>query len=240
MLKKLQSFLIARQKDKNDKENLSTQDFLYIEDIRDNVTITKDSKIVAILRVSAINLDLMSRNEQNYVFESFENFLGGLDDNSEIQFETIAQPVNLRSHMADLIRKHEVTTNPFKKRLLRSYIHYNDEHQTKKSVVKKEHYVIIGEKIKGKDELAYQDTLEELEQRTQDLIEEITGMLGDDFTLECEQLNNNEIVQLLQIFYNYQDAVYQPIESIDIPQFITGKKEQEGGVIVEIKKQEVV
>lgn len=226
MFKKLQEALISRQKKKDDSKTLSTQDVLDMEDIRDNLITTKDNRLVAIVWVSAINLDLMSKTEQKYVFESFESFVAGLDYN--FQFETIAQPVNLREYTKQMINQYDQSQNPYKKRLLGSYVEYTDEHQTRRDVVKKEHYVIISEKIKGGDELAYQDALANLNERVEELKDEITGMMGQDFTLECKQLNNNQLIQLLQVYYNYQDAVHQPIETVEVPQFITGELNEMG------------
>jgi type IV secretory pathway VirB4 component len=226
MLKKLQDFLVNRQKQKQNTGERSTQELLEVEDIKDDVIITKDQRLVAVIWVSAINLDLMSKAEQRYVFESFEVFLSGLNDN--IQFENVAEPVNLRHYLKSLLDTHGKETNGFKKRLLASYTQFVDENQTKKSIVKKEHYIVIDEEIKGKDDFDYHDALEDLSKRVREIKQQIREMLGQDMHLDCNQLNNNQLLALLQVFYNYQEALYQPVEDVGTPQVIRGEATESG------------
>ena len=221
MLKFIQNFLVNRQKDKEKEKELSAQESLAVEDIRDNVIITKNKKLVMVFWVSAINLDLMSIDEQAYVFESFENFLAAQEE--DLQFENIAQPVNLRNYTHFLVGKHESEPNQFKKRLQASYAQFANEQQVVKDVVKKEHYVVIDQKIEGDDDISYQEALQELRQRGKEMQDQIISMLGQDMNLECHMLSNGQLLALLQIFYNYIDAVHDSLQDTKVPQIIRGQ-----------------
>ncbi|SFD18414.1 hypothetical protein SAMN04488168_12337 [Bacillus sp. 491mf] len=228
MLKFLQNALINRQKNKEQEKELSAQEMLVVEDIKDNVMITKDKKLVMVFWVSAINLDLMSNDEQIYVFESFEAFLAGQEEG--FQIENIAQPVNLRNYTHFLADRHDNECNQFKKRLLASYALFANEQQVVKDVIKKEHYVIIDQKIEGNDEIAYQEALQELRQRGKEMQDQIISMLGQDMNLECYMLSNGQLLALLQIFYNYIESVHDALHDVEVPQIIRWKDPEENRV----------
>ncbi|OIK14223.1 hypothetical protein BIV60_11990 [Bacillus sp. MUM 116] len=232
MLKALQNYLINRAKNKEQQTDLSAQDAFPVEDIRDDVAVTKDNRLVAVFWISTINLDLMSLGEQSYVFDSFEAFLAGLDGN--IQFENVAQPVNLQDYTRMLVQKHEVEENEHKRRLQASYALFAYDHQTHNKIFKKEHYVIIDQKIIGDDDLAYKDALDELNQRAKELEERIRNMFGRDFTLDCYRLTNQQLMYLFQVFYNYAAAMYQPIEEAYVPQVIRKGGEKPDAKVVYI------
>lgn len=57
----------------------STQRYLEVQGIRDDVAILKDGTLRAVILVSSINFDLKSEQEQNAIIQSYTQFLNTLD-----------------------------------------------------------------------------------------------------------------------------------------------------------------
>ncbi len=66
----------------------STQRYLDIAEIRDDVLLMKDSSLRAVLATSSINFGLKSEDEQNAVVQSYVSFLNALDFPLEIVIQS--------------------------------------------------------------------------------------------------------------------------------------------------------
>ena len=70
------------------KVNISTQQYLDIAEIKDDVVIMKDGTLRAVLLVSSINFALKSEDEQNAVINSYVMFLNNLNFMLEIVIQS--------------------------------------------------------------------------------------------------------------------------------------------------------
>ena len=66
----------------------STQEHLEIEDIRDDLVITKSGLVSLVLEVSSINFDLLSEREQEIKILCFTGLLNSLDFQVQIVIKT--------------------------------------------------------------------------------------------------------------------------------------------------------
>jgi hypothetical protein len=62
----------------------STQQFVPIKEIRDNVVVLKNGELRSVIMCQAINLDLKSQDEQTAIILQFQNFLNALEFSIEI------------------------------------------------------------------------------------------------------------------------------------------------------------
>lgn len=60
------------------KPKISTQKYLDIAEIRDDMVVLKDGTVRAVLMISSVNFDLKSEEEQNAMVGSYVNFLNSL------------------------------------------------------------------------------------------------------------------------------------------------------------------
>ena len=60
---------------KNAKTRTSTQSYLDIAEIHDDVVIMKDNTLVAVLLVASVNFDLKSTEEQNAIIQGYIAFI---------------------------------------------------------------------------------------------------------------------------------------------------------------------
>ncbi|MCD6421854.1 hypothetical protein J7L13_00690 [bacterium] len=78
----------------------STQQFLPIADIRDDLIVLTSGELKAVLRVSGVNFDLLSRKEQEQVLYAFQTFLNSLEFPVQILIQS--RPVNLEPYLQHL------------------------------------------------------------------------------------------------------------------------------------------
>lgn len=181
--------------------------------------ITPENQIVMCLKVSAINLELTSFAEANELFEIFEGFLMSID--YPIQITNVSMPVDLKSYISDQETKLRETKNPFKKKLLISYIDYAKEIEVSQDIIQRQRYIIISEKMK-------EDTPESRSEKMLELFErrdEIKASLAE-MNLTVEEVNDLEIMRYLHTMFDYNGAQNSPIDNPIIPQFIHGGKKK--------------
>ncbi len=63
---------------------ISTQRYVDVDSVKDNVIILKNGSLRAVLMVSSINFDLKSAEEQDAIIASYQNFLNSLDFSVQI------------------------------------------------------------------------------------------------------------------------------------------------------------
>ena len=82
------------------KSSPSTQQFIDIENIEEDVVILKNSGLRQIVMVSGINLDLVSEEERNTTLHLYQNFLNSLD--FPTQFLIHSRKFNIENYKKDL------------------------------------------------------------------------------------------------------------------------------------------
>lgn len=198
----------------------STQALIDIKGIKDGKIITGDNRIVQILRVSSINLDLMSDFELTNIFDGFERLLKAMNFPSQI--EIVPQPMTLNKYIAEQEELLANATNPFRKKLLQHYIDYTKSLETKKSIMQRKRYFIFDQKLKGTTEEDYYRTLDALEDKENLIVSSLKEL-----ELYSEQVRESEINQLLYTLFDYQSALRNPIFVDKIPTLIKGKTKGE-------------
>jgi type IV secretory pathway VirB4 component len=93
---------------------------LLINEVKDGVIVLRDGSLRAVVMASAINFDLMSRQEQDSVEFSFQGFLNSL--HFPIQIVIKSQKIDLDSYIENLNKLQQGQTNPLLADLMTDYI----------------------------------------------------------------------------------------------------------------------
>jgi type IV secretory pathway VirB4 component len=200
-----------------EKAQLSAQELVPIKAIDSGVIITPDNRAVQVIKVSAINLELMSHSELNQVFEEFEAFLKSVTFN--MQIEMVSQPVDLKEYIHGQEQQLKKVDNPYRKQLLQGYIDYSKDMENSQQIIQRQRYIVIDEPIKDTTEHGYKQTLHELFEKTDSIK---AGLKELDLT--AEEVSNVEAIRLFHIFFDYSEAQSSPILGEFVPQIITGGK----------------
>ncbi|MGR9527633.1 hypothetical protein ACSS31_28650 (plasmid) [Priestia megaterium] len=205
---------------KAEKEKKSVQDMIPIKAIIDGRIITKDDRIVQIMKAGSLNLELMNEYEQRTVFHKFELMLKSMTFPSQI--EVISQPLNLHKYREEQVRILEQITNPYRRELLESTIEYVKEKENTRSIMQRKRYIIFDSKIQTLDEKGYEKAVEKIKDREAIVLK---GMKSLD--IPCSRLTKTEINQLFQILFDYEGALRIPILMDEVPNITTlGGKEK--------------
>lgn len=199
------------------KKQQSTQDFVPISDIKQNVVILKDGRMCSILLASSINFALKSLDEQRAILGQFQTFLNTLD--FSIQFYIQSRRLDIEPYISQLREREPLQDNDLMKIQLREYMEFIKTFVKEVDVMSKNFFIVIpytpktvdisgglssvlgGSKKPKTDETSFEEHRLQLEQRAS-LVEQGLNRIGvRTITLEDEAL-----VELYYHIFNPADT----------------------------------
>jgi len=194
----------------------STQDFVPVRDIRDNVVVLKNGQMCMILLASSINFALKSLDEQQAILSQFQAFLNTID--FSLQFYIQSRRLNIQPYLDQLLEREAQQDNDLMRIQLREYMEFIKTFTTEVDVMSKNFFVVIpytptqidfssniGAVFGKKKDLVIDNTKFEenrlqLEQRTA-LVEQGLARIG----VRTIALQNEELVELYYHIFNPGD-----------------------------------
>ncbi|MCD4761191.1 hypothetical protein K8R42_04815 [bacterium] len=123
------------------KPSASTQKYLDIAEIRDDVVILNDGTVRGVLLVSSINFDLKSEDEQKAIIGGYINFLNSLD--YALQMVIQSRPLNIDEYMDRLKKMEREQTNELLRMQTADYRNFVQELLTLEKIMSKKFYITI-------------------------------------------------------------------------------------------------
>ncbi len=123
------------------KISVSTQQYLDIAEIKDNVVVMRDGTLRAVLLVSSINFALKSEDEQNAVINSYVMFLNNLSFMLEIVIQS--RELDIDNYLNYLQEKEKQQINKLLKMQTAEYIEYIKELTSMGKIMNKRFYVVV-------------------------------------------------------------------------------------------------
>jgi hypothetical protein len=203
----------------------STQKFLAVDHIKDDVLVLKDKSLRSALLVSSINMELRTEEEQEIIISSYQGMLNSL--NFPIQVLVQSRRVDLSSYLATLKESEIRQTVSLLKEQTSEYISFLEDILSNVNVMDKKFFVIIphfpnivaqesvgilsffgGKKQTGASNYAVD--IRDLGQKTQIVISLLQSM-----GLNATQLPTEALVELFYSYYNPGVSEHEHIENID-------------------------
>ncbi|MBU1202853.1 hypothetical protein KKH39_02315 [Patescibacteria group bacterium] len=119
----------------------STQKFLDIAEIRDDLVVLNDGSVRGVLLVSSINFDLKSEDEQKAIVGGYINFLNSLDYPLQIIIQS--RPLNIDDYLERLKKVEREQTNELLRMQTADYRGFVGELLTLERIMSKKFYVIV-------------------------------------------------------------------------------------------------
>ena len=195
-----------------DKGKQSLQDMSLIEAQYNDFLVTKRGYLVVLLKVTGINLDLLTTTEQEDVFDEFNAFLmSTLGENSEEvqQYLDITMPVDFSEYI--LFWQHRYLTvleeepeNEAKLALIASYVDTFSGVASSQEMTTKTHIVVLHEKIPKKHLASLEQTAIHLEEKILLFIRQLENALST-YDVEARQLTAKECREVLQHLLNFSN-----------------------------------
>lgn len=132
---------MAKNKLAKGKITTSTQDYLDIAEVKDDLVIMKDGTIRAVVMVSSVNFALKSEDEQGAIIASYVGFLNNID--FPIQIIVQSRELNIDNYLNSLQQKEKEQTNDLLKLQIKDYIANIKELISMGKIMNKSFYIAI-------------------------------------------------------------------------------------------------
>lgn len=205
---------------------LGTQIYMRIAEIHDDTVILKNGGIRAILRVSSINFNLKSEEEQNAIIYSYQGFLNTLE--FPIQIVVRSKKLDIDDYLDKLRKIGEKQTNPLLQNQTFEYVEYIAKLVEYADIMEKDFLVVVPvDPIRAVKPNVIQkffqsmnakDTYESIKRRHEEF-ENLKKSLNqrvstiriglENCGLKVEQLSTE---QLIELFYNIYNPTVARIE----------------------------
>ena len=209
----------------------STQKFIEVKNIEDDIVYLNDGGLRQVVIVSGINLDLKSEEERNVVLGLYQKFLNSLD--FPIQILVHSRKFNIENYIKNMDALEKTETNELLKNQIFEYKQFIKTFVEQNDIMTKMFLVVVpfnpinlvsdngffskffkSKKKKVAEVDAAQNTnkdvnTRQLKQRTEQVIDGIQSI-----GLRAVTLNNEE---LTEIFYNFYNPETVEKESLNLP-----------------------
>jgi len=188
---------------------MTTQEFLEIEDIREGVLILKNKSLRGVLAVSSLNFALKSEEEQNAIIYQFQSFLNSLD--FPIQIYVQSRRLNLTGYLERLEELEKEQKNELLKIQTRSYIQFIKNLLAGGSIMTKNFYLIVPfvpvlvPGMRKKSPTLSEEEFERAKTQLWQRMEFVAHGLRR-CGLFCVPLNTRELIELFWSIYHPEEA----------------------------------
>lgn len=119
----------------------TTQYFIEVEDVKDDILLLKDSSAAAVIEVGAVNFWLLSQEEQESMVYSYASLLNSLS--FPVQVLIISKKMDVSSYLDYLQGKIHAHPNQLMKKRLQSYQEFVNVVVKKNTVLEKRFFFVI-------------------------------------------------------------------------------------------------
>ncbi len=211
------------------KPQVSTQRFLDIAEIRDDLVVLNDGTVRGVLLVSSINFDLKSEDEQTAIIGGYVSFLNTLDYPLQVLIQS--RPLNIDDYLNRLKKVEKEQTNELLRIQTADYRQFVQELLTMEKIMSKRFYVVIpynpisdkgrkfavrvsavfsSAKVVRLSRKRFDEFNAQLTKRC-NFIQSGLGSLG----LRSQRLNTQELIEVYYNSYNPNLFQRQPLENIN-------------------------
>lgn len=119
----------------------TTQKFVDVAEVKDNVMVLKNGSLRAVLAVSAINYELKSTDEQTAIISQYQNFLNSLD--FPIQIMVNSRKMNIDGYVDFISQKEKEQPNELLRLQTSEYTRFIKELVSVSNIMDKMFYIIV-------------------------------------------------------------------------------------------------
>lgn len=209
----------------------STQLYLNIAEIKDNIVILKNGGLRAILQTSSVNFNLKSEDEQNSIIYAYQSFLNSLD--FPVQICVQSRKLDIDKYVETVKEKASEHENPLLKQQTLEYAEYVQKLIEYADIMETNFFVVVPfdpyrtEKLnvfaKFMQSISAQDSIDNIKRRHREfdelkkhLMERVntvkTGL--EACNLRAVQLTTPQLIEMFYRIYNPVTAKNEKIEDI--------------------------
>ncbi len=219
-------------KNKKTSSTLSTQLYLDIAEIKDNVVILKNGGLRAVIQTNSINFNLKSEEEQNSIIYGYQSFLNSLDFPVQIVIQSRKLDVDNyietvreigQSHQNELLREQTGKYCDYIKKLVEYadimekkfyvIVPYDPYRARKQSMLKK----FLNSISSGDSIDSIKRRHKEFDEMHKNLLERVSSVIAglEGCNLRVAQLSTSNLIELFYQIYNPFTARNEKIEDLN-------------------------
>ncbi len=209
----------------------STQLYLDIAEIKDDIVILKNGGIRAVLQTSSVNFNLKSEDEQNAIIYSYQNFLNSID--FPIQIVVRSRKLDIDQYVEKVKKIGEGHENPLLKNQTLEYCEYIQKLIEYADIMEKSFYVVVPydpyraqglnmfskfmQKISAADSI---DNIKRRHKEFDELNRNLTQRVNlvksglESCNLRVSQLTTMQLIELFYQIYNPETSHNEKIENL--------------------------
>ncbi len=185
------------------KKEISTQDWIPIEQILKNGIIKTKNKYIKILKVTPINYNLKSDLEKQAILNSYKIFLKTC--NFDIQILIQSSKENLEKNILNVQKNIQKKENKYLKKLSEDYIEYINKINSNKKSSSKNFYLIISKKISKEQE--FNESYEMIKSDLKEKYFKIKECLSRCGNSVYELTTKEELLKIINSFFNTRKEI---------------------------------
>lgn len=184
------------------RSKTSSRNQIAIKGVRDGILILPRNEYRAILRVSSLNFELRSEEEQDAIIDTYESFLNSVGTSLQILVRT--REIDMDKYLEELKERLEGETEAIYRTQLKNYDVFIRSLITNNKILTRHFYIVVPYKPVGKMDL---DLIREQLQLKLDIVAKGLTRLG----MRSSQLTSLEVLDLFYSFYSPAQAKLQPL-----------------------------
>ena len=208
---------------KGAQDNVSTQQFLPMKEIKEGVVVMKDNSLRVVVFVSSMNFALKSDEEKDSMIYAYQGFLNSL--RRPVQIVTRSRQLQLDDYLEKLTQIKEREDNLLIKAQIDEYVRFVDELLQSANIMEKRFFVVIPyysvnmEKVNPAKAIfkKKEEGPTDFESQKMQLMDRVNQILSGltSICLRCVVLNTEELIELYYDVYNPDISTSQKLSNID-------------------------
>lgn len=180
----------------------SSRSQIAIKGVQDGILILPGNRYRMILQASSINFQLKSREEQDAILETYQDFINSLA--CPLQMIVRVRELDMDKYLEEFRVKIDGEKEKIYQKQIKNYIKFVRGMVKKNKILARHFYIVVP--FNAKDRQDFEMIREQL-QLNSDIVTKGLARLG----VHTHQLNSLEVLDLFYTFYNPQSAKRQPI-----------------------------
>lgn len=133
---------LMHSKSKTDSsDGSSTQKYVNVEEIKNDLVVLKNKSLRAVFLVSSINFDLKSSDEQEAIIAGYQNFINSLD--FPVQIMISSRRLDIQPYLDLLEGKRKIQTNELLRLQISEYSNFIKELTEVSQIMTKRFYLVV-------------------------------------------------------------------------------------------------
>src|SRR3989338_629346 len=207
----------------------STQRFLEIAEVKEDVVVMKDGTLRVVLLVSSINFALKGEDEQTAIIQGYQSFLNSLDFPLQIVIQS--RRLNIQGYLDRLVELEKIQPNDLLRMQTTEYRQFIHELVELGEIMGKRFYVVVqydpaSDKQKGflsrmrevmRPTSIIRLTKERFRQQRHELMQRVEHVISglNSLSLEVAVLDTQSLIELYYNTYNPELARLAPLADVN-------------------------